>query len=318
MKWLMTMIALLGMAAASAPLFGDQTVAPAQPGAVNYVEGKVLLDGRQLTADSVGSDAMYAGQVLSTQQGRAEILLTPGVFLRVGHDSAVKMISPALTPTEVEVEHGLAAIEVDEIHKENLLLVTTAGVTTRLTKTGYYEFNADHPSLKVFKGEAEVDEGNGRHKKIKGSHQVALVPDAALRSVKFDTNQSEDALYRWSSLRSRYLAEANQQIAGEYAGVDGFAPGWYWDPYGFGYTFIGADPFFSPFGWNFYPPWWGGFYGGGWAPRRYTGHFRDFDGPAEERFEHHGFRGGEAHHGGEGFHGGAGMRGGGGRHEGHH
>ena len=310
MKRLMTMIALLGMAVASAPLFGDQTVAPAQPGAVNYVEGKVLLDGRQLNADSVGSVDMYAGEVLSTRQGRAEILLTPGVFLRVGEHSAVKMISPALTPTEVEIDRGIAAIEVDEIHNENRLLVTTAGVTTRLTKNGYYEFNADHPSLKVFKGQAEVNEGNGRFKKVKGSHQVMLVPDAALRSVKFDTDQAEDALYRWSSLRSRYLAEANQQIAGEYAGAAGFAPGWYWDPYGFGYTFIGADPFFSPFGWNFYPPWWGGFYGQIWTPRYYEGHFRGFRGPAEERFEHHGFRGGE------GFHGGGGMRGGGGGHGG--
>ncbi len=294
MKRLMTMIALLGMAVAGAPLFGDQTVAPAQPGAVNYVEGKVLLDGRQLTADSVGAVDMLAGEVLSTQQGRAEVLLTPGVFLRVGEHSAVKMISPALTPTEVEVEHGLAAIEVDEIHNENRLLVTTAGVTTRLAKTGYYEFNADHPSLKVFKGEAVLDEGNGKFQKVKGSHQAVLVPDAVSRTVKFDTDDAEDALYRWSSLRSRYLAEANQQIAGEYAGVAGFAPGWYWNPYGFGYTFIGADPFFSPFGWNFYPPWWGGFYGQFWVPRHYEG-----------RFEHHDFRGGE------GFHGGVGMRGGG-------
>lgn len=306
----MTMIALLGMAVASAPLFGDQTVEPAQPGAVNYVEGKVLLDGRQLTADSVGSDAMYSGEVLRTQQGRAEILLTPGVFLRVGEHSAVKMISPALTPTEVEVEHGLVAIEVDEIHNENRLLVSIGGVTTRLTKTGYYEFNADHPSVKVFKGEAEVNSGNGRLQKVKGSHEVALVPDAVSKSVKFDTDQAEDALYRWSSLRSRYLAEANQQIAGEYAGVAGFSPGWYWDPYGFGYTFIGADPFFSPFGWNFYPPWWGGFYGGMWTPRRYMGHFRDFDGPAEGRFEHHDFRGGERFHDGGSTRGGGAMRGG--------
>lgn len=311
MKRLMTMIALLGMAVASVPLFGDQTVAPAQPGAVNYVEGNVLLDGRQLTANSVGSDAIYAGQVLSTQQGRAEILLTPGVFLRVGEHSAVKMISPALTPTEVEVEHGLAAIEVDEIHNENRLLVTTDGVTTRLTKTGFYEFNADHPSLKVFKGEAKVNSGNGRLQKVKGSHEVVLVPDATSKSVKFDTDDAEDALYRWSSLRSRYLAEANQQIAGEYAGVAGFAPGWYWDPYGFGYTFIGADPLFSPFGWNFYPPWWGGFYGQVWVPRHYGGRFHGFHGRDGGRFEHHEFRGGQ------GFHGSGSMRGGGGSHGGH-
>jgi hypothetical protein len=32
----------------------------------------------------------------------------------------------------------------------------------------------------------------------------------------------------------------------------------------YGYTFFGPDPFFSPFGWGFYPPWfYGGFFGGG-------------------------------------------------------
>ena len=99
---------------------------------------------------------MNAGQELTTEQGKAEILLTPGVFLRVGENSAVKMISPDITPTEVEIDRGRAALEVDEIHNENDLEVTTAGVTTRIIKTGYYEFNADQPSVMVYKGEARV------------------------------------------------------------------------------------------------------------------------------------------------------------------
>ena len=75
-----------------------------------------------------------------------------------------------------------------------------------------------------------------------------------------------------SSLRSQYLAEANSQIAGEYASA-GYGPGWYWNPYGWGYTFIGAGPLYSPFGWGFYPFGWGGLYGG-W----YRGYARPWDG----------------------------------------
>ena len=71
---------------------------------------------------------------------------------------------------------------------------------------------------------------------------------------------TDDGLYNWSRLRSQYLAEANNQIAGEYADMPGFNPGWYWDPWMWDYTYLGWDPFFSPFGWGFYP--WGGFYGG--------------------------------------------------------
>jgi hypothetical protein len=309
-------MALLGMAIVATPLFGDQAARQARPGAVNYVEGKAFLDGRELTPQSVGSAEMNAGQELTTEQGKVEILLTPGVFLRVGENSAIKMISPEITPTQVEVEHGRAAIEVDELHKENNLEVTTAGVTTRITKTGYYEFNADRPSVMVFKGEAQVDEGDGKFEKVKGSHKMALVDGAHAKSDKFDTDDAQDALYQWSSLRSRYLAEENQQIAEQYAGASGFTPGWYWNPYGYGYTFIGADPFFSPFGWGFYP-WGGGFYNGYWGGGYYISPYRGYYGGRVGSYGNHGFRNGVGDHdhdhdfrGGRGFRGGSGVQGG--------
>jgi hypothetical protein len=325
MKRLMP-IALLGMAIAATPLFGDQAAQPARPGAVNYVEGNAFLDGRQLSPQSVGSADLNAGQELTTEHGKAEILLTPGVFLRIDENSAVKMISPEIMQTRVEIEHGRAALEVDELHKENNLEVTTAGVDTHITKTGYYEFNADQPMVMVFKGEAQVDAGNGKFEKVKGSHQMALVEGAHAKSDKFDTDNAQGALYQWSSLRSRYLAEQNQQVAEQYAGMSGFTPGWYWNPYGYGYTFIGADPFFSPFGWGFYPPGWGGFYPGYWGGGYYVRPYRAFHAPVGG-YVNHGYRGGDGLHGHDfrggfqgggvrggmngGFHGGAGARGGG-------
>ena len=89
---------LLGLAAFSLPAFGADE---ARPGTLNYVEGAVYLDGQPLNAKSIGSIEMNAGQVLSTHQGKAEILLTPGIFLRVDDHSSVKMISPSLTPTRL-------------------------------------------------------------------------------------------------------------------------------------------------------------------------------------------------------------------------
>jgi hypothetical protein len=118
----------------------------------------------------------------------------------------------------------------------------------------------------VFKGNAKTDVADGKWREIKGHHELMLTggPDgqslAKEKPADFDTN-APDELYRWSSLRSQYLAEANNQIAGEYAST-GYGPGWYWNPYGWGYTFIGAGPFYSPFGWGFYPFGWGGLYSG--------------------------------------------------------
>ena len=327
MKLKMMMIGLLGLGIAGAPAFADQAPArTARPGTINYVEGAVSVQGQPLDSKDAGNATLEQGQDLSTANGKAEILLTPGVFLRVDSNSTVKMVNPDLTLTQVEVEKGRAGVEVDEIHDQNDLQVIDAGVTTRLDKKGYYEFDANHPQAMVFKGMAKTEVADGKWREIKSHHELMLNGGTSESLAKekpadFDTNQPDD-LYKWSSLRSKYLAEANNQIAAEYAGA--YAPGWYWNPYGWGYTFIGAGPFFSPFGWGFYPFGYGGWYGGwgGWygAPGWY-GHGRyyrygDFHGnhgavraPSASGFRSQGgFRAGgmSGFHGsmGGGFHGG--------------
>ena len=92
---------------------------PARPGTVNYIEGAAYLNGKPLHQQSVGSVALDPGQVLTTGAGKAEILLTPGIFLRVDSNSAVKMISPDLAQTQVELERGRAGVEVDQIFPQN-------------------------------------------------------------------------------------------------------------------------------------------------------------------------------------------------------
>lgn len=286
MKLKLTTIALLVAGAFGASAYaseeppaygGDQApaynAAQAQPGALNYVEGSVSLDGMPMHRADVGRATMAAGQVLSTATGKAEVLLTPGVFLRVDDNSAIKMISPDITPTQVEIDRGRAALEVDELYPQNTLEVLDGGVTTQLLKPGFYEFNANQPTALVFKGKAVVREGDGITREIKDHHEMALAVNAAVKPASFDPRDAQDELYNWSSLRSEYLAEANNQIAGEYAGEAGFYPGWYWDPYMWDYTFIGLGPYWSPFGFGFYPPWgwYGGRWGGGYYGRGYYG-----------------------------------------------
>ena len=303
MKLLLTTIALLGICTLSAPISGEQI---GRPGTVNYLEGSAYLDGRQLNPRDTGNIQMNAGDTLRTTTGKAEILLTPGVFLRLDDGSSVKMISPDLTPTKVELVGGRAAVEVDQLFKQNDLQITDAGVTTHLVKEGFYEFDANHPTAMVFQGEAVVDQGDGRLKNLKEHHEMALVPGAVLKPAKIDLHEAQDSFYNWSSLRSEYLAEANNQIAGQYAGAAGFVPGWYWDPYMLDYTFVGMGPYWSPFGFGFYPPW--GWYGGVWRGGNYGGRYYGRGG-----YGARGYAGGYAGHAyaGGGFHGSVGAAGGG-------
>src|ERR1700751_1635129 len=106
----------------SVPAFGAPSTAP--PGTLNFIEGQASIQDFQskdqpLTSQSVGTADLQAGQTLTTTTGRAEVLLTPGVFLRLDHNTAVKMISPSITDTQVELEKGRAEIEVAELHKQN-------------------------------------------------------------------------------------------------------------------------------------------------------------------------------------------------------
>jgi len=297
---------------------------PAVPGTLNYIEGSANLDGQPVTQTTIGSQTLAPGQVLSTTTGRAEVLLTPGVFLRLGHNSAAKMVSPDITNTVVAVERGRATVEVDQLFKENDIHVLEDHVPVQLVQTGLYEFDAGQGSVLVFQGKAAIDKGHGHWATIKSGHEVNVTAGAAaVNPTKFNVNRQEEAgIYRWSSLRSDYLSQANQQLAAEYA--PGYTPGWYWDPYMYDYTFLGPYAFYSPFGWGYYPFGYGAGFYGGYYPGLYGGyygggyghfvgphgpvHLRNggFGGPAASSS---GFRGNALRSGGEmgGFHGGGGS-----------
>ena len=103
----------------SPPSAQTQNTQPARLGSINYVEGQASIDGQPLSPSSVGSAVLDRGQTLTTQSGKVEVLLTPGVFLRVGSNSAVKMVSPDLANTEAQVDRGEAMVEVNDISNNN-------------------------------------------------------------------------------------------------------------------------------------------------------------------------------------------------------
>lgn len=273
-----------------------------RPGAVNYVEGNVSLNGRALTAQSIGSAEVAPGQILQTGNGKVEMLLTPGVFVRLDDNSALQMISADLLNTQVQLNSGRALVEVDQIEKENHLAIIVNGISTTLEKQGIYQFNTNPASVAVYDGKAvalvadrtiEVDKGK----------QLSLIAGVG-KPQKFDREQT-GPLYAWSKLRSGYMAQANASSAqtiivnspGWYYGT-----GWYWNPWFDSWAFVpGGGYLYSPFGFGFYSPGFVGYYGGPFY-RGYWGGYRG------------GFRGGAF---AGGFHGGGfggGFHGGGGGH----
>ncbi|HET8922979.1 MAG TPA: FecR domain-containing protein, partial [Candidatus Acidoferrum sp.] len=217
LPWMSAIASFLFSATLSAPAWANANANSAVPGTLNYVEGKVSIGGDTLDSKSIGSAELKPGQSLTTESGKAEVLLTPGVFLRVGDNSTVTMISPGLTDTEIRIERGHAMVEVEEIHPENDIRVTVDGATARILKTGLYDFKSDAGWVRVYDGQALVKDAD-KEVKVKGGRELDFAANGPLKAQKFDKKADEDSdLYRWSSLRSGYVAEANVDAAGIYA-----------------------------------------------------------------------------------------------------
>jgi hypothetical protein len=277
LPWLISLTGVFLAGVLTAPAMGVNT---ALPGTLNYIEGQAYIGDQQLSSKSVGSVELEPGQSLTTTNGKAEILLTPGVFLRLGDNSTVTMVSSNLTNTEADLVKGQATVEVAEVHPYNNLQIGEDGARARMLKDGLYGFDADQQQVLVLKGEAAVED-NDQNVGIKSGHKLDLNLAGKLKAAKFDKNAYEASdLYRFSQLRSQYLAEANVEMARQYyAGGSGwYGPGWYWDPWFLGYTWIPADGIlYSPFGWGFYSPWLVGYapayYGRfGYYGHHYPGH----------------------------------------------
>jgi FecR protein len=251
-KRLPLVVLLLGSASAWA-----QNVISARSGMVNHVEGSVLLDGTTIQPKFGQFPAVGNGHTLVTKEGRAEVLLTPGVFLRLAENSSFRMISDRLSDTSLEVLSGEVLFEVSDLLKDNAVTVKYKDASVALEKHGLYRFDADSGTLEVYDGQARVTSGD---KTMTAKKHKRVQLDAGLEAKNFDTKDT-DAFYRWASRRSEYIATANVSAAHS-AGASGFFSGgglgvssWAWNPWFGSFTYLpGAGYGYSPFGWAYYSP----------------------------------------------------------------
>ena len=232
-----------------------QQIVSAHAGVVHYTEGRVYV-GNQLVVQKFGVfPDLQVGQELRTEDGRAEVLLSPGAFLRLSQNSSVSMLSRDLSDTRFEVMTGSVMVECDELAKGASLTVVYKGDNIQLEKHGLYRLDAGESLFRVYDGRAVV---------VSGSDQLALKKgketrlDGVLAAQSFSANPKQgDEFYGWNGLRSGYLASANVSAAQSVysSGTHWHSSAWMWDPWYGSFTFIPAGGvLFNPFGWGFYSP----------------------------------------------------------------
>jgi hypothetical protein len=230
-----------------------QSVISAKSGVVHYVEGEVTIDGKAVEMKVSQFPDMKEGQVLETGEGRAEILLTPGVFLRLSENSSFRLLSNRLTDTRVEALTGSILLEHGEVTKDTQVTLIYKDRPISFLKSGLYRIDADSGNFRVYQGEARIN-GADQTVSTKQGREVELdVP--VLLANKFD-NKVGDEFYRWASRRASYLAVAN--ISGAKAlrdsGMRLTSGTWYWNQWFGMYTYVPYGNYHSPFGYSFWNP----------------------------------------------------------------
>jgi hypothetical protein len=250
-----------------------QSVISTHSGVLHVSEGAVFADDQAVNQKYGTFPDLKQNSVLRTEAGRAEILLTPGVFLRVGENSSVKMIDNRLSDTRVELIKGNAVVECDDPMKENAVTMIFQDYQVHVRKSSVMEFVANPAELKVYHGEAEV-ELNGAIAVVKAGKMMPF--SQALAQEHFDVKNDGDELTRWSQERSEAVAVANVSAAKSFRdsngllsgsafgignGISGYGNGlspygnWYYNPYYSMYTYMPMNGmFFNPYGYGFFSP----------------------------------------------------------------
>jgi hypothetical protein len=278
----MTSFRRLSLLALGTGLFASsifaQSVISAHSGLIHYVEGEAFIGDKVISPKFGEFPDLKEGNHFRTAEGRAEILLTPGVFLRLAENSEIRMITNRLIDTRVELISGSILIECAEILKDNNVTFAYKDATIEFPKKGLFRLDADGSgSLKVYNGEAIVS-ANKEVGTVKEGKETQLA--GMISPEKFD-NKTGDSFYRWAARRSGTLSVANLSAAKTLrdSGTTLGSSVWQYNPYFGMFSFIPMSGMYnSPFGYSYYSPYsvlriynYTRNNGSGWAGNTYNG-----------------------------------------------
>ena len=242
-----------GLLAFSGVAAQAQSVISAHSGLVHHADGRVLVSEKPVEIKYGVFPTMKENETLRTEAGRAEVLLTPGAFLRVAENSSFKLLARGLSDTRVEALTGSLLLEYGEITKENMVTLVYKGRTIEFRKSGLYRIDADKGFLLVYQGEANVT-GGDQSLLVKQAKLVDLNA-ALMMALKFD-NKVGDEFYRWAARRGETLAIANVSAAKSARGYSNFTgSSWLWNSWYGMFTYVPYSGMWrSPFGYYYYSP----------------------------------------------------------------
>ena len=211
-RWGVVFLAVSALASIAPVPSWAQSVISTHSGLVYFFDGTVSLGNQRLEQRFGRFPDIGEGGELRTERGRAEVLLTPGVFLRVGENSSIRLLSNKLSDTRVEFLGGTAILEANEPAKNTAVTVTHKQWQIRLPGEGVYRIDSQPAQVIVFKGKAEVSAGAG-------PESVAVrvgetLPLASVLVPEQTLNAATDDFKSWAMGRSQAVSSDNATAAG--------------------------------------------------------------------------------------------------------
>ncbi len=280
--WIFSLSVLLFTAGLCLGQNREKFVISAKAGGINAVTGQasVVGKGESEWQQLMITDDLAAGdRVKTASDGRVEILLNPGSYLRVGGNSEVELANNSLDNLEVRLLRGTAIVEATGVDGMELMInISTPHARLSIVRQGLYRFNVvpgDNTELIVRKGRVIL---NDSHTKVKGGNKVIFsATNVSVAKLTNEEKKNTEEVEVWSKDRAKSLAQANNHISNRMLTsafrdsdpfLNGFSSGfsrrsgiWFFNSRAGCYTFL---PFFygwgSPYGssygtsiYGFYP-----------------------------------------------------------------
>lgn len=198
---------LLTLALAEGFPLSAQSVVSTHSGVIYFFEGSVWNGTDRLEQKFGRFPDITEGGELRTELGRAEVLLTPGVFLRIDENSSIRMLSNKLSDTRVELVGGSAIVESNEGGADTSVELIYKNWHVRVPHEGVYRIDAVPAQVLVYRGSVEVAAEGTTETEYAGEGQV--LPLAAVLVAEESTTPGGDAFKNWAMRRSQAVSADN-------------------------------------------------------------------------------------------------------------
>ena len=199
----------------------DARLISATAGGVNFVAGdvKTRRAGGQDWQSVTVKDNLSDGDTARTgADGRVEVLLNPGSYLRAGASTEFELANASLDNLRLRLTRGSVFVEAAGYDSTNLSIqISTPQTRVEIVRAGVYRVDvtqAGETVVSVQKGRALVGEGAAALL-VKGGKEARVAGAGGVEVAKLQKKDKKqrDELELWSRERGKELAKVNDALA---------------------------------------------------------------------------------------------------------